>query len=160
MTTPAHEPADVRLVSVVIADDHPLYRDAVARTVEWHPQLQLVGEATDGPAALALIERLAPDVAVLDVHMPHLSGLQICEHLDNADPPSPTSVLIVSAFLSTELFAEAARVGASGYVGKDIAREDLAAAIVTVGTGGRAFSDWGGPGALWPIPGRGGTNAP
>lgn len=149
-----------RLVRVVIADDHPLYRDALARAVGWHPQLELVGEGTDGPSALALIERLQPDVAVLDLHMPRLSGLQICARLDMADAPPPTAVLIVSAFLGTELFAEAARCGAAGYVGKHATREQLADAIVTVGTGGRAFADWGGPESLWPVPGRSGTAAP
>ena len=147
-------------VTVIIADDHPLYRDALARAVDWHPQLELIGEATDGPTALALIETLQPDVAVIDLHMPRLSGLQVCERLEHADPPSKTAMLIVSAFLSTELFSEAARCGAAGYVGKDATRERLADAIATVGTGGRAFADWGGPDSLWPVPGRAGTTAP
>jgi two-component system nitrate/nitrite response regulator NarL len=152
--------AGVAPVRVVIADDHPLYRDALSRAVSWHPQLELIGEASDGPAALALIETLEPEVAVLDLHMPRLSGLQICARLEHADPPIRTAVLIVSAFLSTELFSEAVRCGAAGYIGKDAARDELADAIVTVGTGGRAFADWGGPASLWPVPGRAGTNAP
>ena len=107
---------------VVLADDHPLYREALVRAVEWHPQLELVGEAGDGPAALALIEQLEPDVAILDLHMPRMSGLQICSHLDQLEDPPATEVLLVSAFASTELIAEANRCGAAGYVSKDSGR--------------------------------------
>lgn len=145
---------------VMIADDHPLYRDALARAITWHPQLDLVGEAADGPAALALIAELEPDVAVLDLHMPGMSGLDICTHLEHADEPAHTRVLLVSAFLSTELFSEAARCGAAGYIGKDAARPELCDAVLTVGTGGRAFAEWGGPATAWPAAGRGGASAP
>ena len=150
--------ATPKTLRVVLADDHPLYREALVRAVEWHPQLDLVGEAGDGPAALALIEQLEPDVAILDLHMPRMSGLQICSHLDQLEDPPATEVLLVSAFASTELIAEANRCGAAGYVSKDAGREELTDAIVTVGTGGRAFGDWQTSG--WPGFGRGGTTAP
>ena len=62
---------------VLVADDHPLFREAIVRTVRERPEFELVGEAADGRAALEAIRELRPDVAVIDVKMPELDGLQV-----------------------------------------------------------------------------------
>src|SRR4051812_16849619 len=67
-----------RRISVVVADDHPLYRDGLVRAISSVPELVLVGEAADGLEAELLIDELRPDVVLLDVKMPGLGGVELC----------------------------------------------------------------------------------
>src|SRR3954462_13850565 len=82
-------------VSVIVADDHPLFREGIERAVRERPQLELLGAAAEGRAALALIRELLPQVAVLDVRLPGLDGLQILNALVRDGVPS--RVLFLSA---------------------------------------------------------------
>jgi two-component system nitrate/nitrite response regulator NarL len=91
------------VLRVVVADDHPLFRQAVCGAIERHPGLALVGEAADGEEALALIEALEPDVAVLDHRMPGLSGAEVCEALQAREDRPATALLMLSAFEDGEL---------------------------------------------------------
>ena len=88
---------------VVLADDHPLFRDGLSRAISSHLGLELVGEATDGPGALALIEELEPDVALLDVKMPHLDGIEVCARVTRRTPVNRTRVVLLSAYLDPSL---------------------------------------------------------
>lgn len=135
-----------RPVRVVFADDHPFFRDGVTLAIDRHPELELVGEATDGPGALDLIMRLRPDVALLDVKMPGMDGIGVCEALMAADPRPATRVVMLSAFIEPIVVARAVAAGAVGYLGKDIARFEICDALVTVGTGGTAFCEDAVPG--------------
>jgi two-component system nitrate/nitrite response regulator NarL len=128
-------------LKVLIADDHPLFRRGIARAIQRHPGLDLVGEATDGREALALIAALAPDVAVLDHRMPELSGVEVCAQLALRPDPSMTAVLLLSAFEDAEIVAAAVRAGAAGYVAKTASQAEICTAIERAGTGGVAFSD-------------------
>lgn len=118
---------------VLIADDHPLYRDAVVRTVKHRPDLELVGEAADGRAALESIRALAPDVAVLDLRMPELDGLQVLNALQREQ--RPTRVLVLSAFLESALIFDAVAAGAAAYLSKDADRDRIADTIAAVARG-------------------------
>jgi DNA-binding NarL/FixJ family response regulator len=135
-----------RPVRVVFADDHPFYRDGVVLAIDRHPELDLVGEAPDGVAALALIEELRPDVALLDVKMPGLDGIAVCERVLAADPRPNTRIVLLSAFLEPIVVARAVAAGAVGYLGKDVARFEICDALVHVGCGGTAFCEAAGPG--------------
>lgn len=131
-----HEP-----LRVVIADDHQLYRQAIARAIARHPGLTLIGEAADGDEALGLIAALQPDVAVLDHRMPGLTGTEVSEVLHDHDDPVPTAVLILSAFEDDDLVWNAVGAGASGYIGKSASHDAVCDAILAVGAGGVAYTE-------------------
>ena len=120
-------------VRVVIAEEHPLYREGVVRAIRERPQLELVGEAADGRQALALIRELQPDVAVLDVKMPELDGLQVANAVDRDG--LGTRVLMLSAFLDRQIVFQAVAAGAAGYLSKDANRLEITDAILAVHRG-------------------------
>jgi two-component system nitrate/nitrite response regulator NarL len=130
-----------RPVTVVLADDHALFRRGMARAIERHPNLRLVAQAGDGREALELVEALQPDVAVLDHRMPHLTGVEVCARLHDAPEPPATAVLLLSAFEDGDIVADAVRCGAAGYVGKTESQRDVCRAIEDVGRGGLAFTE-------------------
>lgn len=127
-------------VTVLIADDHPLFRRGVARAIGRHPALELVAEATDGREALALIAAMRPDVAVLDHRMPGLSGVEVSAQLRLQPESSRTAIVLLSAFEDAEIVAAAIGAGASGYLGKTASPAEICAAVECVGRGGMAFA--------------------
>jgi two-component system nitrate/nitrite response regulator NarL len=129
------------VLRVVVADDHPLFRQAICAAIGRHPGLALVGEAADGDEAVALIDALQPDVAVLDHRMPGLTGAEVCRALHERDVPSATALLMLSAFEDTELVWDAASGGAAGYIGKTASQTSICDAIEQVGRGGLAFTE-------------------
>lgn len=136
----APAPAPDEPLTVLIADDHPLFRRGIARAIRRHPGLKLVGEATDGREALALIAALRPDVAVLDHRMPELSGVDVCAHLRLTPEAQDTAVLLLSAFEDPEIVSAAVGSGAAGYVGKTASQGEICEAIARVGRGGIAYT--------------------
>ncbi len=138
------EPAALALppapARVVLADDHPLYRDGLSRALGSRSDLVLVGEAADGVAALALIEELAPDVALLDVQMPGLDGIDVCRRVTRQRPELPTRVLLLSAHVDEDMVARGIAAGASGYLGKDASRRDIGDAVANVASGRGSFA--------------------
>jgi two-component system, NarL family, response regulator DevR len=117
---------------VVIADDHALYREGLARLLRKF-DIEVVGEAPDGEAAVRIVERTAPDVVLLDLRMPGVSGLEATRRLSDRAVPSPVIVLSVSAEESD--VTEAIAAGASGYVLKRIGSGELVDAVRTVAAG-------------------------
>jgi two-component system nitrate/nitrite response regulator NarL len=117
-------------VSVVVADDHPLFRDGIERAVRERPELELVGSAADGREALELIRELQPLVAVVDLRLPGLDGLQILNAVTRDD--MPTRVLILSAAGDAELVYHAVQGGAAGYFRKEADRHTILDAISAV----------------------------
>jgi two-component system, NarL family, nitrate/nitrite response regulator NarL len=120
-------------VTVVIADDHPLYRDGLARAVSSRPDLELVAESGDGRETLELIRRLEPDVAVLDLHMPGLEGVAIVEAVRRDQ--LPTRALMLSAAVESALVYRAVAAGAAGYWSKEADRTVICDAIAAVARG-------------------------
>ena len=120
-------------VRVLIAEEHPLYREGVVRAINERPELTLVGEAADGRRALELIRELAPDVAVLDVKMPGLDGLQVANAVER--DALGTRVLMLSAFLDRQIVFKAVAAGAAGYLSKDAERLEITDAILAVHRG-------------------------
>jgi len=120
-------------VRVVVADDHPLFREAVVRAVRERPELELAGEAGDGREALALVRELRPDVAVLDLKMPELDGLQVLNALQRDGVP--TRVILLSAFLDGALAFQAVASGAAGFLSKDADRRRIMETIGAVSRG-------------------------
>ena len=120
-------------IRVVIADDHPLYRTGLVDTVKRRPELELVGQAEDGTAALEEIRNLNPDVCVLDVKMPGLGGVDVLKVLerDGLD----VRVVFVSAYYDSDVVYGALGSGASGYLSKDSTGEEICDALVAASQG-------------------------
>ena len=123
---------------VLVADDHPVYREGIVRAVKERPDLELVGEAEDGRLALEEIKRVDPDVALLDIRMPGLEGPQVLNALQRDG--IKTKVIFLSAFMEGELAYETVAAGARGYLSKESARGEICDAIVAVARGGTALA--------------------
>jgi two-component system nitrate/nitrite response regulator NarL len=118
---------------VLLADDHPLYVDGVAAAIRRRPELELVGQATSGREALEQIRAVEPDVALVDMRMPGLNGLDLVRAV-RRDGLS-TQMILVSAAIEAELVYAAVSAGARGYLVKEIGRDELCDAVVTVSSG-------------------------
>jgi two-component system, NarL family, nitrate/nitrite response regulator NarL len=125
-------------VSVLVADDHPLYREGIVRAVKERPDLELVGEASDGREALEEIKRLRPEVAVLDIRMPGIEGPQVLKAMKRDGVK--TEVIFLSAFMESELAYQTVAAGAKGYLSKEASRQEICDAIAAVARGGSAFA--------------------
>jgi DNA-binding NarL/FixJ family response regulator len=124
------------VIRVLIADDHGIVRSGLRMLLERHSDLAVVGEAGDGVEALELSQAERPDVAVLDVSMPRMTGLQAAREI-RAHVPD-TRVLLLSMHDDERYFLEGLEAGAAGYVLKRAADTDLIDAVRTV-AGGRTF---------------------
>lgn len=120
-------------VSVYIADDHPVFREGITRAVSQHPDFRLVGEAGDGRVALEEIRELRPQVALLDVTMPELDGLELLGAI--VREAVPTAVVLLSAYLSAHAIFRSMTSGASGYVTKEADRDTILEAIAAAARG-------------------------
>lgn len=125
-------------VSVLVADDHPIYREGIVRAIKDRPELELVGEAGDGRQALEQLRRLTPEVAVLDIRMPGLDGTQVLAAMRREG--LRTEVLFLSAFMEPELAYKTVAAGAKGYLSKESSRQEVCEAIVTIARGGTALA--------------------
>lgn len=131
MGAPAHRrPA---LIRVLVADDQQLVRDGIAAILRAQPDLELAGQATNGHDAVRLARGLRPDVALRDIRMPFLDGIQATAEIVATCPR--TSVLILTTFDVDEYVFAALRAGAVGFLFKDATREELTGAIRGVANG-------------------------
>jgi DNA-binding NarL/FixJ family response regulator len=123
-------------ITILIADDHPIFRRGLRDVVKEEPSVRLLGEAGDGAEALRLIEEHKPQVAVLDHDMPKLTGLQVARAV--REQKSATGLVMLTMFKEERLFNEAMDGGFLGYVLKENAASDLIECIHAVAAG-RAF---------------------
>jgi two-component system, NarL family, nitrate/nitrite response regulator NarL len=122
---------------VVVADDHPVYRDALSRALDAADDLSLAGTASDGGEAVELIERVRPDIAVLDVEMPVRSGPAVAAELVLRG--LPTRVLFLSAHRDGATVYDALARGGYGYVTKDASMRQIQEAVLRVASGVRSL---------------------
>jgi DNA-binding NarL/FixJ family response regulator len=120
-------------MKVVLADDHAVVRKGIRAVLASMPGVDVVAEASDGREALALIEKHRPDLAVLDVTMPGLNGLEVAVRVPKSSPG--TKVLILSMHAGEAYVAQALRAGIAGYLLKDAADDELPLAIKALGRG-------------------------
>lgn len=121
------------MIRVLVADDQPLMRTAFNMILRAEDDLELVGEAADGQAALDEARRLHPDVVLMDVRMPALDGVEATRILCGEDPA--VKILILTTFDVDEYVVEALRAGASGFLLKDVRPDELVQAIRIVARG-------------------------
>jgi DNA-binding NarL/FixJ family response regulator len=126
------------LITVLIADDHPIVRQGVASLLNSQPDISVVGEAIDGLSASQLVEQLQPTVLLLDMMMPGISGLDLIPVVGRRS--SGTRVLPLSMQSDETIILEALKAGAAGYFLKSCPSEDLVNAVRTVAAGGRYLS--------------------
>jgi DNA-binding NarL/FixJ family response regulator len=124
-------------VRVGIADDQPLVRSGLRLILEGEPDLEICGEAADGSQAIALVAAERPDVLLLDVQMPGVDGLSAMEEIAESD--AATRVLMLTTFDLDEYVYRAMRVGASGFLLKDMAGEDIVTAVRQAARGAEAL---------------------
>lgn len=120
-------------LTVLIADDHPIFRKGLCEVIESDPSLALAGQAANGDEALRMIDELRPSVAILDINMPRLSGLQVAEALRTREV-RPRLVLL-TMHEDEDLFDRAMELGVPAYVLKESAVEDLLGAVHSVAQG-------------------------
>jgi DNA-binding NarL/FixJ family response regulator len=122
------------VIRVLLADDQELVRTGFRLILGAEPDLEVVGEAADGEEAVQRARELAPDVALMDIRMPRLNGIEATRRLLDGDGPAPR-VLILTTFDQDEYVYEALRAGASGFLLKTVPADQLVAGVRTVGRG-------------------------
>ncbi|MBJ7608950.1 MAG: response regulator transcription factor [Candidatus Dormibacteraeota bacterium] len=122
-----------RSLRVLICDDHELVRLGVRQLIEAEPDLEVVGEASDGGSAVAAVEAHAPDVVVMDVRMPGSSGIEACREIRSRFPA--TRVLMLTSFADHQALFVSTMAGASGYVLKQIRGDGIVDGVRRVAAG-------------------------
>ena len=118
---------------VILADDHILFRQGMKRIIDEIPETQVVGEAGDGQEAIELVKRLVPDLAILDISIPKLSGIEVCREIRRFFPS--VKILMLTMHKDREYLYQAISAGTQGYLLKEDSDEELFAAIGTIRKG-------------------------
>jgi len=127
------------MIRVLVVDDHQIVRDGLRRILSAHAEFEVAGEAADGDAALALVRAHDYDVALLDMSMPGLSGIDLIRRIRLEKPA--LKLLVLSMHAERQYAARALKAGASGYLNKDSAAEQLVGALRKIAAGGVHLTD-------------------
>jgi two-component system response regulator NreC len=124
--------------TVLLCDDHTLFREGIKAILRDEQSIEIVAEAENGRDAVAKVQRLQPDIVLMDIAMPDLGGLEATSRILRANPK--TKILILTMYEEEEVITRCLRAGAAGYVLKDAPRGDLIRAIDVVKSGGQYLS--------------------
>lgn len=127
-----------RRLRIVVADDHPVFCDGLALVLEGENRFEVAGRATDGGQAVRLAEELQPDVVVLDLNMPVMSGIEAAEAIAGRNPS--VGIVMLTMRDDDEAVMASVRAGAKGYLLKGAPGEEIIRAVEAVGNGGAIFS--------------------
>ena len=130
---------EIKLIKVLLADDHSIVRAGLRRIVEESGDMEVVAEADDGREAIQLVQSTEPDVAVIDISMPGLDGLEVISQLQTLQPKLP--VLVLTMHEEGQYVVRAIQAGAMGYLTKQSAPEQLVTAIRKIHDGQRNITD-------------------
>lgn len=120
-------------IKVLLADDHPIFMSGLRQIIDEDEMIEIIGTAVNGEKALEMITELKPEIAILDIDMPKMTGLQVLKALNESK--SKTKVVFLTVFASEDMFDEAMELGTSGYVLKDCAVNDIVECINKVADG-------------------------
>ena len=123
---------------IVIADDHTILRKGLRALLSSDPNLKVVGEAADGREAIRCVENLSPDLALIDLSMPRMNGMEAIRDIKKTNPE--TKIIVLTVHKTEEYILEALKSGADGYVLKDVSHAELMMAINNVLKGKRYLS--------------------
>ena len=125
-------------IRVVLADDHVFVRDGIKSLLESETNIVVVGEGTDGLEALTVVETEKPDLLIVDIRMPNLTGIEVVEKLRSQN--NPVKIVMLSMHESEEYVLKSIKAGADGYLLKGSSKEEFLKALHTVASGGKYFS--------------------
>ena len=125
-------------IRVVLADDHVFVRDGIKSLLETEENIIVVGEATDGLEALTEVNDKKPDLLIVDIRMPHLTGIEVVEKLRSQN--NSVKIIVLSMHESEEYVLKSIRAGADGYLLKGSSKEEFLKALHTVANGSKYFS--------------------
>jgi two-component system, NarL family, response regulator DevR len=125
------------MIRLMIIDDHEMVREGLKAILVAEPDFSIVGDAANAEQAIELIERLRPDVVLLDVRLPGVSGIEVCRIITEQYPE--TAVIILTTFTDEQIIAQCIQAGAKGFILKDVERFDLKRAIRAVARGEAAI---------------------
>lgn len=125
-------------IRVVLADDHVFVRDGIKSLLENETNIEVVGEATDGLEALKIVETNKPDLLILDIRMPNMTGIEVVEKLRSQN--NDVKIVMLSMHESEEYVLKSIKAGADGYLLKGSSKEEFLKALQTVANGGKYFS--------------------
>jgi len=117
-----------KVIKIVIADDHPIFRNGLKQIIDFDKSIKIIGEADNGQKALELITELKPDVAILDIDMPKKTGLEVLKELKDSD----VKIIFLTMYAEEDIFEEAMNHGIKGFVLKDSAVSDIVDCIFSV----------------------------
>ena len=125
-------------IRVVLADDHVFVRDGIKSLLENEANIEVAGEATDGLEALKIVETAKPDLLILDIRMPNMTGIEVVEKLRSQN--NMVKIVMLSMHESEEYVLKSIKAGADGYLLKGSSKEEFLKAVHTVANGGKYFS--------------------
>ncbi len=128
------------MIRVVLVDDQEMIRYGLRTILGAQPQLEVVGEAADGLAALQLLEQVEADVVLLDIRMPGIDGVETTRRLRRTHPSQALRIIVLTTFDQDENVLAALRAGADGFLSKGVGPAELVAGITEVAAGGGALS--------------------
>jgi DNA-binding NarL/FixJ family response regulator len=125
-------------IRLVIVDDHDILREGIKARLKDDPQFEIVGEGCDGEEAIHLYTKTRPDILLTDISMPRVNGLEAATKVISMD--SEAKVIFLSVYDDSEYVAKASKIGAKGFILKDVSKQEMCKAIVQVARGGEYFS--------------------
>ena len=125
-------------IRVVLADDHVFVRDGIKSLLETEENIIVAGEAMDGLEALETVNLNKPDLLIVDIRMPHLTGIEVVEKLRSQN--NPVKIIVLSMHESEEYVLKSIKAGADGYLLKGSSKDEFLKALHTVANGGKYFS--------------------
>jgi DNA-binding NarL/FixJ family response regulator len=131
-----------KTVKIIAADDHPLFRSGLVKTIRENPGYDIIAESATGADALEQVRTLKPDIAILDINMPEMNGLEVAKKLNKEKPG--TKIIILTMYKDEDYFNEAINLDVSAYILKDCAVNEILKCLEVVMSGEYYFS----PGVL------------
>lgn len=128
----------INTIRVVLADDHVFVRDGIKSLLENEANIEVIAEATDGLEAMSVVETTKPDLLILDIRMPNMTGIEVVEKLRGLN--NNVKIVMLSMHESEEYVLKSIKAGADGYLLKGSSKEEFLKAVHTIANGGKYFS--------------------